>query len=149
MSKEQLINNGCFVLLLCRGICRFCAIFWHFGGMSAFNPLGPPLNAMAPRLPFMYTYICNRCLHNLKTTSAHITSKKCLQILPCVGKLYHRCKRNVPESESRQFGRLRFRLRLLARCHDSWRLRLRLRLRTPGVKINTAPLSLHRLPSGN
>ena len=38
---------------------------------------------------------------------------------------------NVPESESRQFFRLRLRLRLLARYHDSGRLRLRLRLRNP------------------
>ena len=40
-----------------------------------------------------------------------------------MSELYHRFKRNVPASESRQFDRLR--LRLLARCHDSGRLQLR------------------------
>ena len=50
--------------------------------------------------------------------------QKCTQILLCKGKLYHRFKQNVPESESRQFDRLR--LRLLARCHDSGRHRFRL-----------------------
>ena len=44
-------------------------------------------------------------------------------------KYFHIFKQNVPVSESRQFDRLRPRLRLLARCHDSGRLRLRLRLR--------------------
>ena len=29
-----------------------------------------------------------------------------MQILPCIGNLYHRFKQNVPESESRQFDRL-------------------------------------------
>ena len=59
-----------------------------------------------------------------------------MQIIPCIGKFYDRFKQNVPESESRQFDRLRLRLRLLARCHDSGRLRLRLRLRTPGDKCH-------------
>ena len=55
-----------------------------------------------------------------------------MQIVLYIDKLYHRFKQNVPESESRQFDRLR--LRLLARCQNSGRLRLRLRLRlrTPG-----------------
>ena len=75
-------------------------------------------------------------LQNLKTIYAQIISNKCIQALPCIDKLGHRFKQNVPESESRQFGRLRPRLRLLARCQDSERLRLRLRhrLRTPYPK---------------
>ena len=56
--------------------------------------------------------------------------KKCMQILSCIGKLYHIFKQNVPESESRQFDRLR--LRILARCHDYGRLRLR--PRTSGME---------------
>ena len=55
----------------------------------------------------------------------------------CKGKLYHRLKKNIPESESRQLDRLRLRLWLLARCHDSGRLRLRLghRLHTPAMGV--------------
>ena len=54
-----------------------------------------------------------------------------MQILLCIGELYYRFKQNVPASESRQFDRLRLRLRLQARCHDTGRLRLQLRIRTP------------------
>ena len=42
-------------------------------------------------------------------------------------------KKNVPELETRKFGRLRLRLSLLARCHDSGQLRLR--LRTPDFDL--------------
>ena len=59
--------------------------------------------------------------------SAQIISKRCMQILICIGKLYHRFKQNVPESEPRQFDLLR----LLAHCPRSRRFRLR--LRTPAL----------------
>ena len=64
-----------------------------------------------------------------KTVFEQIISKKCMKILSYIGKLYRKFKQTVPESESRQFDRLRLRLRLLARRHDSGRLWLRLRLR--------------------
>ena len=80
----------------------------------------------------MYAY-----KYNLKTISAaQIISKKCMQTLPNIGKLYHRFKQNVLESESRQFDRLK----LLARCHDSGRLRLR--FCTPDTKSRLFRLSM-------
>ena len=87
----------CLVFLLYRGICRFCAIFRHFGGMAALDPHGFP--------PPVKTYMCTY-LENLKTISAQIITKKCMRILPCKGKSYHRFKYNVSESESRQFDQL-------------------------------------------
>ena len=93
------------------------------GAWPCLAPLGPPLKVMAPRSRLICLCVY---LQNLKTISAQVISKKCMQILHRIGKLYHRFKQNVPESESRQFGRLRLRLRLLARCHDSGGLRLRL-----------------------
>ena len=83
-------------------------------------------------------WLIRRCIYLqiLKTISEEIISKKYMQILPCIGNLYHRFQQNVPESESRQFDRLR--LRLLARCHDSRLLRLQLRLRIPGSILKTA-----------
>ena len=101
--------------------------------------------APRPRLIRICVY-----LQNLKTVSAQIISKKCMQISPCIGKVYHIFKQNVPESESRQFDRLRLRLRLLARCQDTGRLRHRFRLRAP-TQNNTAgqsPKQLINLPSG-
>ena len=114
------------------------------GAWKRLAPLDPPLKVTAPcpRLIRICVY-----LQNLKTIiSAQIIFKKCMQILTCIGKLYHRFQQNVPESESRQFDRLRLRLRLLARRHDSGRLRLRLRLRlrTPGSAPRTRSLCAPR-----
>ena len=137
-DKELFINENCFVFLLYRGLCRFCAIFRRFGGAwPRFAPVDPPFKAMAPhpRLIRICVYtIYDIYEHSIiqKSISPQSISKKCMQILLCMCKLYHRFKQNAPESESRQFGRPRLRLRLLARCHDSGRLQLRLRLRTPG-----------------
>ena len=114
-TDETFMNKSFFAFLLYRGIDRFCAIFRRFGRMADFESM-----AVHHRLIRICAY-----LQNLKTISAQIISKKCMQNVTCIGKIYHRFKQNVPESESRQFGRLR--LRLLARCHDSGRLRLRTR----------------------
>ena len=76
---------------------------------SAFEGHGsaPPVN----RYICMPSIFKRRCLHRLFPKS---TCK-----FQCIGELYHRFKQNVSESESRQFDRLRLRLRLLARSHDS------------------------------
>ena len=93
--------------------------------MAAFCPVGYAFEGHGSPPP-VDTYMCLPT--EFGTIYAQIISKKCMQILPCIDKLYGRLK-NIPESESRQFYRLRHRLRLLAHCHDSGRLRLRLRLR--------------------
>ena len=125
-QDQTFFNKSCFVFLLYRGMCWVCAIFGRFGGMvrSRLASLDSPLKVMAPR---SWLICISVYLQNLKTISAQIVSKKCIQIIPYIVKLYHRFKQNVPESDSRQSDRLRLRLWLLARCHDSRRLRLRLR----------------------
>ena len=93
--------------------------------MTAFGPFGSVFEGHGSP-PSVNGYMCippefkRRCLHRLFAKSA------CkLQSLPCIGELYRRFKQNVPELESRQFDGLLLTLRLLARCHDSGRLRLR------------------------
>ena len=103
-------------------LCHFRALL---GAWPRLTPLDPHLKVMPPWPRLIGRYICAYLL-NLKDNVCTFFPKKCMQILPCIGELYYRFKQSVPESESRQFGRLR--LRLLARCHDSGRLRLR----TPG-----------------
>ena len=39
-KNKTFVNKSCFVFLLYRGICRFCAISGRFGGMTAFDPFG-------------------------------------------------------------------------------------------------------------
>ena len=90
----------------------FSGALWD---MTAFDPLAYRFEGHGSPLPFN-RYMCIPPEFK-KTMSAQIISKKCMQILPCIGELYHRYKQNVPESKSRQLDRLR--LRLLARCRDS------------------------------
>ena len=104
------------------------------GGMLCLVPLKAPLKVMAPR-PRL---ICGLCMPaEFKDDICIEYFQKCMRILICKCKLYHRFKQNIPESESRQFDRLRLRLRLPARCHDSGRLRFRLghRLHTPAMGV--------------
>ena len=88
-------------------------ILYHFQALCVLRPrlaLGLAFEghgSPSPRLTRICVY-----LQNLKTISAQIISKKCMQILPCKGKLYHRLKQNVLGSKSSQFDRLRLRLRL-------------------------------------
>ena len=128
-KDHAFIDKRCFAFLLYGGICRFCAIFGHFGGHGrAWSPVNPPLKIKDLYPCLMCTFVSPQ---NLNAISVQIISKKCKQMLPYIGKLcvistYHRFKQNVPEPELREFGRRRLQLRLLARCHDSGRLRLRL-----------------------
>ena len=136
-KDQAFINKSCFFSRYIEEYVDFVQFSGDFLGWwwwSRLASLDSPLKVMAPR-PWLIRI--SVYLHNLKTISAHIISKKCMQIIPYIGKLYHRFEKSVPESESRQFDQLRLRLRLLSRYHDSRRLRLRLRprLRTPGYHI--------------
>ena len=84
------------------------------GGMAEFGPLGSAFKGHGSR-PRLNTYMCRP--RELKDDICKIIFKKYMQILSCIGKLCHIFKQNVPQSESRQFDRLR--LRLLTRCYDS------------------------------
>ena len=64
-NKDQtFMSKNCFVLLLYRGMRRFCTIFGHFGGMAALGPYNPPLKVMDPRpwLICMCVLACFGCL---------------------------------------------------------------------------------------
>ena len=56
-KDETFINKNCFVLLLYRGICRFCAIFGRFGDMAAFDLLGPAFDGHGSP-PMVNMYMC-------------------------------------------------------------------------------------------
>ena len=115
-------------------LCYFRA-FW---AMAVFGPLGSALEGHGSPLP-VNTFMC---IHqNLKTISAQIISKKCMQIPHRIVQSYHRCKQNVPESESRQFGRLQ--LRLLGRGSLP-RLRA-----TPTPTLTPHPRYSHMETNGN
>ena len=52
------MNESCFVFLLYRGICRFCAIIERFGGMAVYYFLDPPLKVMALHPRFIHISVC-------------------------------------------------------------------------------------------
>ena len=57
-NKDQTsINKSCFVFLLYRGMCRFCAIFGRFGCMTAFGPLEFAFEGNGSPPP-VNTYMC-------------------------------------------------------------------------------------------
>ena len=71
-------------------LCHFRALWGGGGAWLRLAPLDMPLKGLAPRLRL--TRICVLYIQNLKTISAQIIFKKCMQNLPCIGKLYHRFK---------------------------------------------------------
>ena len=75
-------------------LCHFRTLWEAWPRLAPFDA---PLKVMDPRPRLIRISVY---LHNLKTISAKIISKKCMQILPCIGKLYHRFNQNAPESES-------------------------------------------------
>ena len=56
-KNQTFIHKSCFVFLLYRGICRFCAIFGRFGGMAAFGLLGSASEGNGSPPP-VNTYMC-------------------------------------------------------------------------------------------
>ena len=56
MKTKTLKNNGCFVFLLHRGICLFCAIFGRFWGLGRVFPLTSAFEGHAPLT--VNTYMC-------------------------------------------------------------------------------------------
>ena len=75
-NKDQtFINKSCFVFFLYRGICRFCAIFGRFGGMTALNLFGSGFEGHGSPPP-ANRYMCippefkRRCLNRLFPKSA-------------------------------------------------------------------------------
>ena len=93
----------------------FVPFFRHLGGMAALGPLDPPFKVMAPRPRLIRIYVYLQSTYTIYdipvptqiTTEDDICTeylKKWMQILACIGKVYHRFKQNVSELESRQFG---------------------------------------------
>ena len=102
----------------------------YFAPMVRFTPPSLIVYAYTYRIHIRYTMYTST--KHYRRTYFHDNFPKVHANYPLQRQIYHRFKQNVLESESRQFGRLRLRLGLLASCHDSGRLRLRLRSRTPG-----------------
>ena len=77
------------------------------GGMVAFGPLGFAFEGYGSPPP-VNSYMCIPT--EFKDDICTDYFQKCMQIVSCKGKLYHRIKQNAPESEYRQSDRLRLRL---------------------------------------
>ena len=99
------MDKSCYVFLLYRGICRFCALFGRFGSMAAFGPLGSAFEGHGSPSP-VNKHMCMST--ERKDDICTYISKTCMQILLCIGKLYHRLKKMyILESESRLFNMAR------------------------------------------
>ena len=101
-NKDQTcMNESCFMFLLYRGICRFCAIFGRFGGMAASCPFGFAFESHgSPPLVNMHMYVystptiriggifldgCIRLVARSSVPLGHHDLQKRSKLLPIIG----------------------------------------------------------------